>query len=149
MSRILDAIDANGGMASTAELVRVGVERWELDMAVAYGRVLRVRKGLWARPELSRLAVDAQRGGGRLACVSALTYHGVIEPVPGRVHVCAPSWASSWRPGRPKADVVRHWDRPREEGDRMAVSVQDAWAQFALCREVAGRDVRLVRADSL
>jgi hypothetical protein len=34
-------------------------------------------------------------------------------------------------------------------GDRMAVTPQDAWAQFALCREVAGRDVRLRQPDSL
>jgi hypothetical protein len=149
VSRILDAIDEYGGMASTAELRRRGVERWELDIAVMYGRVLRVRKGLWARPELSRLAVDAQRGGGRLACVSALVYHGVIEPVPGRLHVSAPAWAASWRPGRPRADVIRHWNRTEHPGDRMAVAAEDAWAQFALCREVAGRDVRLRRTDSL
>lgn len=149
MSRILDAIDRWGGMASTAELAHSGVERWELDIAVMYGRVLRVRKGLWARPDLTPAAIAAQRGGGRLACVSALAYHGLIEPVPGRLHVSAPQWVFSWRPGSPHADVIRHWSRTTEPGDRMAVSPHDAWAQFALCREVAGRDVRLIRTDSL
>jgi hypothetical protein len=149
MSRILDAIDTFGGMASTAELARCGVERWELDIAVMYGRVLRVRKGLWSRPGLPQLVVAAHRSGGRLACVSALAFHGVIEPVPGRLHISAPLWAGSWRPGAPRADVVRHWNRTAAPGDRLAVTPEDAWAQFALCREVAGRDVRLRRPDSL
>ncbi|HTL40080.1 MAG TPA: hypothetical protein VL294_01245 [Pseudolysinimonas sp.] len=149
MSRILDAIDHFGGMASTGELASRGVERWELDIDVFYGKVLRIRKGLWARPGLSELAVQAQRAGGRLACVSALAYHGVIEPVPGTLHVAAPLWAASWRPGRPNADVIRHWSRNEQRGDRMAVAPEDAWAQFALCREVSGRDVRLRQTDSL
>jgi hypothetical protein len=51
----------------------------------------------------------------------------------------------SWRPRGRRERVVRHWSRRPIEGDRLAVSAQAAWAQFALCRAVAGRDVRLRR----
>jgi len=149
VSRIIDAIDHWGGIASTAELASRGVERWELDIAVMYGKVFRVRRGLWARLDIPPAVVAAQRGGGRLACVSALAFRGVIDDVPGRLHVSAPQWAASWRPGSPRADVVRHWSRDPLDGDRFSVSEKVAWAQFALCREVAGRDVRLRRTDSL
>jgi hypothetical protein len=147
--RILRIIDRRGGIAATRELRAEGVDRDMLDIAVQYGRVMRVRKGWWARPEMPRLPLLAHRAGGRLACVSALEYHGIIEPVPGRVHISAPAGVSRWRPGQPRSDAIRHWSRRVQPGDRMAVTVDVAWEQFALCREVASRDVRLTAADSL
>ncbi|HEX7835640.1 MAG TPA: hypothetical protein VF479_09260 [Pseudolysinimonas sp.] len=147
MQFVLAAIDRWGGIASTSELAASGVERSILDIAVMYGKVIRVRKGLWSRPELPREVLDAHRAGGRLACVSALAFHGVIEPVDG-LHVAAPFDVTKWKP-RPRRDVVRHWSRRPIPGDKLAVTVEAAWAQFALCRAVAGRDVRLRRTDSL
>jgi hypothetical protein len=149
MRIVLRAIHRWGGIASTAELAASGVERQLLDIAVMYGRVVRVKKGLWADPEIPAEVVAAYRAGGRLACVSALAYHGVIEQPECGIHICAPEWVSRWRAPRPDATVTRHWSRRPVAGDRFAVSVQVAWAQFALCRGVAGRDVRLRRTDSL
>jgi len=148
MQFVLAAIDRWGGIASTAELAASGVDRSFLDIAVMYGNVLRVKKGLWSRPELPPEAVAAHRAGGRLACVSALAFHGIIEPVEG-LHVAAPLNVTKWKPGESRLGVVRHWSRRALPGDRLAVSVETAWAQFALCRAVAGRDVRLRRTDSL
>jgi hypothetical protein len=148
MQFVLAAIDRWGGIASTAELAASGVDRTFLDIAVMYGRVIRVKKGLWSRPELPDDVLAAHRAGGRLACVSALAFHGVIEPVDG-LHVAAPFDVTKWKPGAARPGVVRHWSRRALPGDRLAVSAETAWAQFALCRAVAGRDVRLRRTDSL
>lgn len=148
MKSVFRAIDRWGGIATTAELRASGVERSILDVLVMYGRVIRVRKGLWAKPHLPPDVLAAQRLGGRLACVSALAYHGVIEPVPGPLHVSAPEGVTKWR-GRSARAAIRHWSRRVHTGDRFAVSAEAAWAQFALCREVAGREVRLRRTDSL
>ena len=147
MQFVLAAIDRWGGIASTAELAASGVERSLLDIAVMYGNVIRVKKGLWGRPDLPPEVIAAHRAGGRLACVSALAFHGVIEPVDG-LHIAAPFDVTKWKP-TPRRDVVRHWSRRALPGDKFAVTEQVAWAQFALCRGVAGRDVRLRRTDSL
>ena len=143
---ILDLIDRHGGIAYTRELSRV--PRNVLDVAAWYGTVLHVKKGVWAAPGLDPVVASAIRAGGRLACVSALAYHGVIEPG-HELHICAPLGVISWRPRGSRERVVRHWSRRPAPGDRIAVDVETAWAQFALCRAVAGRDVRLRRGDSL
>ena len=144
---ILDLIERHGGIATTWELARV--PRNVLDVAAMYGTVLHIKKGLWGLPTLDPLAVSAQRAGGRLACVSALVFHGVIEPGHHELHVCAPEGVVSWRPRGRREKVVRHWSRRALPGDKLAVTPEVAWAQFALCRAVAGRDVRLRRTDSL
>ncbi|MEO8262698.1 MAG: hypothetical protein ABI566_09025 [Pseudolysinimonas sp.] len=146
MQFILDLIERRGGLAYTRELSRV--PRNVLDVAAMYGTVLHVKKGLWALPTIDPQVVKAHRSGGRLACVSALVYHGVIEPGHD-LHICAPHGVTSWRPRGSRVGVIRHWSRRPVAGDRFAVSVEVAWAQFALCRAVAGRDVRLRQRDSL
>jgi hypothetical protein len=146
---VLDAISDCGGLATTAELASRGVERQQLDIAVMYGRVLRIKKGLWATPDFTPQALPALRAGGRLACVSALVFHGEIEDAGFDLHLAAPLGVTSWHPRRNRRDVVHHWSRQPLPGDRLAVSSATAWAQFALCRGVAGRDVRLRRTDSL
>ncbi len=149
MQLVVDAIRACGGLATTAELAARGVERQQLDIAVMYRRVLRIRKGLWATLDFTPAALPALRAGGRLACVSALVFHGEIEDAGFDLHLAAPLGVTSWHPRREREEVVRHWSRRALPGDRLAVSAETAWAQFALCRAVAGGDVRLRRTDSL
>ena len=120
-----------------------------IDIACMYGRIWRVRKGLWCLPDLPAPVVRAQRAKGRLACVSALVYHGVIDDTGFDLHVAARAGQVSWHPVPSRDDLVRHWSRRPLAGDRFAVSPETAWAQFALCREVAGSEVRLRRPDSL
>lgn len=145
MQIVLKALERRGGIASTREMNASGVERQLLDIAVMYGTIVRIKRGLWALPSVRPEAIAAHRAGGRLACVSALAYHGVIDDPPGGIHISAPAWVSKWHSPRMDPAVVRHWSRRRIAGDRFAVSVAEAWAQFALCRAVAGRDVRLRR----
>jgi len=120
-----------------------------IDIAYGYGRIWRVRKGLWCLPDLDRAVLQSQRVKGRLACVSALVYHGVIDDADFDLHVSARVGQVSWHPIPSRPDVVRHWSRSPLDGDRFAVSRETAWAQFGLCKAVASGDVRLQRTDSL
>jgi hypothetical protein len=143
------ALRRSDGLATTQELKLRGVDRGMIDVAYMYGRIWRVRKGLWCLPELPRDVLRAQRAKGRLACVSALVHHGVIEDAGFELHVSAREGQVSWHPVAARDDVVRHWSREPLDGDRFAVTAQVAWRQFAVCRRVASADVRLVETDSL
>ncbi len=149
MKFVLDALERRGGVATTAELARLGVDRQRLDIAVMYRRIIRVKRGVWALPSVAPEVIAAHRAGGRLACVSALAFHGIIDETETGLHIAAPSWVKKWRSRHTRDHVVAHWSRRQAAGDCLAVSVEIAWAQFALCRAVAGRDVRLRRTDSL
>lgn len=143
MQKLFDLIASHGGVAYTRELSHI--PRNVLDVYVMYGRVLRVKKGMWALPDLDPLAIAAIRAGGRLACVSALAYHGVIAREGAGLHICAPAGVANWRPRPGKAPVVRHWSRAPQPGDRLAVTVEAAWAQWELSRrsrEKVERDAR-------
>lgn len=130
-------------MATTRQLRDRGIDRMVLDIAAMYELVLRVRKGLWAAPDIPPLVVAAQRAGGRLACVSALAYHGIIDDAESGLHICAPPGVIGWHPSRRGDRAVRHWSRSPLDGDAFAVSADLAWAQFGLCRAVASSDVHL------
>lgn len=147
MKLLLDLIERKGGIAYTHELAYF--PRNVIDVSAMYGLLLHVKKGVWALPTVDPLVVAGIRAGGRLACVSALAFHGVIETGTHQLHVSAPDGVVSWRPRGRREGVIRHWSRTPLPGDRLAVSAEAAWAQFALCREVHGRDVRLRRPDSL
>ena len=149
MQKVIEVLRSWDGLATTRELHMRGVDRGMLDVAVMYGRIHRVRKGLWCLPDLAPSVRAAQRAKGRLACVSALVHHGVIEDEDFGLHVSARLGQVSWHPAPERSAVVRHWSREPLDGDRFAVSADVAWAQFALCTQVAGRDVRLRQPDSL
>jgi hypothetical protein len=149
MQMVIDALRRSDGLATTDELLSRGIDRGMIDIALMYGRIRRVRKGLWGVLELPPAVVASQRAKGRLACVSALVHHELIDEAEFGLHVSAPLGQVSRHPLAPRHGVVRHGSRAPLDGDRFAVSENVAWAQFALCREVAGRDVQLRRPDSL
>ena len=149
MQQVIDALRRSDGLATTSELRARGIDRGMIDIAYMYGRIWRVRKGLWCIPDLARPVLQAQRAKGRLACVSALVYHGLIDDEGFDLHVSARLGQVSWHPVPSRKGVVRHWSRTPLDGDRFAVGPETAWAQFALCSAVAGGDVRMRRTDSL
>jgi hypothetical protein len=149
MQMVIDVLRHSGGLATTDELLMKGIDRGMIDIALMYGRIRRVRKGLWGVLDLPTAVIESQRVKGRLACVSALVHHEVIEEADFALHVSAPQGQVSWHPVPTRRGLVRHWSRAPLDGDRFAVSESVAWAQFALCRQVAGRDVRLRQPDSL
>lgn len=149
MQMVIDALLRSDGLATTDELLSRGIDRGMIDIALMYGRIRRVRKGLWGVLDLPPAVIASQRVKGRLACVSALVHLEVIEEAEFGLHVSAPQGQVSWHPLAPRHGLVRHWSRAPLDGDRFAVSESVAWAQFALCVQVAGRDVRLRQPDSL
>lgn len=123
-----------GGLARTADLLALGREPDLIQMAVYYGRLIRVRRGWFAVPETPASVLDACRVGGRLACVSALEYHGVLSESPERLHVAVPRSASRLRDiGR---DVTVHWTRAELSGDHCAVAIDVALEQARSCAAI-------------
>jgi hypothetical protein len=119
-----------GGVARTSELLRLGHEAEWIRMAVYYGRIIRIRRGVFGNLDLPAAVIDAWRVGGRLACVSALEHHGVIKRTnrPPHVHVERNASRLRLRPG-----VVVHSSRRARTGDRWAVSVEQALRQALRC----------------
>jgi hypothetical protein len=121
----------HGGVFFTDEAYRAGETQSILYWSVAYGTIIRARRGVYCDPRLPEPALRALRVGGRLACVSALAHHG-LAPHPAEVHVVVPANAARLR--IPESGVVVHWSRRRLAGDRLAVSVEEAHRQAARCR---------------
>lgn len=121
-----------GGIAKTSELLALGYSRRTIEAAVGYRRLIRVRKGWYAERDLPPEVIAACRIGGRLACVSALAYHGVFPTQHGALHIEVPANASRLR--LPEREVVLHWTAFAAEGTRLAVAVGAALAQSARCR---------------
>src|SRR4051812_8104914 len=124
-------IDA-GGIASTGELVRGGYPHELIRVFGSYGVVVNVSHGWWALPGLAAAVGLARQLGGRLACVSALEYHGQLtvgssDDIQGHYGLHIALGRSAKRPHG--VDVTVHWSRRRLDGDRQAVSAEVAWEQ--------------------
>lgn len=120
------------GIARTSELLAIGYGPENIEGAVAYGQLIRVRKGWYAAKDVPKAAIEACRVGGRLACVSALAYHGVIPDERGPLHVEVSANASRLR--HSSRGTVLHWAVLPSHGTRQAVSLAAAVAQAARCR---------------
>jgi hypothetical protein len=124
-----------GGIASTQQLDDAGYWQSMIQLWSMYGRIINVCKGWWATPYTLPQLIAARRAGGRLACVSALAYHGRVawsEPL----HI---SLSRSRKRPRDRA-LVLHWSRTPPPGDQHAVSVEVAREQARRCgaRRAAG-----------
>lgn len=133
------ALEPYGGLASTRELRQRGITAEILTVLVARGLVLRVRRGSYASPHLSSTVLAAAALGGRLTCLSALAHHGLLDE-PSELHVLLPRSASRVHPA---ANVIIHWARAANGGDRRAVSVEVATEQAGRCRAGSRYPVRV------
>lgn len=138
MPNVDEAVQLCGGIASTADLLAWRIPRDWIRMAVNYGRIVRIRRGWFASLDTPPEAIEARRVGGRLACTSALEYHGVFEKADPALHVAVPIYLSRLRAAAGSRPVVVHWYRREPKGDALAVSVEEAWAQRARCRALHG-----------
>ncbi|GAB3599785.1 DUF559 domain-containing protein [Microbacterium tumbae] len=77
MTRIEEVLTERGGIARRGDLVRARVGRRHLEQSIAAGRVIRLRKGVYALPGVASDIVTAARHGGELACGDALKAQGV------------------------------------------------------------------------
>ncbi len=145
MRKVLRDLENLGGLASYRELLALGNDRWDIEIPVMYGRLLRVRQGWFSLPGEHAEVVRAWRVGGRLACLSALAWHEG-RPMPPDLHVEVPANTARLRSPddarRPLGGgerVVVHWARRPGSGDRRAVGVGDAWAAATRCNAASVR----------
>ena len=95
-----------GGIASTREILARGYETETIRLVASYGRIVPVRQGWYAVPEMPRDSMRAWRAGGRLSCISAAVHHGLWEHNVDELHVRVAANAS--RVERSSC-VVLHW----------------------------------------
>ena len=134
MFRIQRDIASLGGLAAAYELISRGHDLDMMRVLSRSGRVIvRVRKGWYANPGFGDDLYAAWAARGRLACVSALAYHGLGEQ-PARLHVALQRSARSPE----DSAVIAHWSREDLPGDRRAVSVEVALRQASRCRAAKG-----------
>ncbi len=155
MARIDAEIRRIGGIASTRELAAAGFSPGYLRAATSSRAITRVRKGWYANADPDIDVLRAWRVGGRLACVSAASHHGLwVLDSWTTLHVSVPVTAARLRAPRshqrrladtPDADTRIHWDGPNRYGDRAAVPVETALIQAFRC---AGIDVGFVLMES-
>jgi hypothetical protein len=124
----------HNGLVRTRELIAIGENDELIRIARNYGRILHVRQGWWALPGTPEVLVRAWRAGGRLACVSALAFHGVLPDLGDPLHVEVGAASKGAR----TPDVVVHWSTDQSDDDRRAVSVEVAVRQARRCRAAAG-----------
>ena len=127
------ATAALGGIARRSDLRRMGLDDEIVRIFVAYGKLRRVRQAWYALPDADAEAVRACEIGGRLACASALRFHG--EPIgdDGVLHVEMPANAVARMPEGGWAGVKLHWPRHPSPGNRAVVVAEAAWRQWARC----------------
>jgi hypothetical protein len=118
-----------GGIASTRQLDEAGYWQSMIQLWSMYGRIINVCRGWWATPYTLPQLIVARRAGGRLACVSALAYHGRVE-WSEPLHILL--GASRKRPR--DHTLVLHWSRRKLAGDQHAVSVEVALDHARRCR---------------
>lgn len=68
---IEDVLRHRGGMARTAALLQAGHSRTQLDTALAAGRIVRVRRGIYSLPEEAGVLTLALHHNALLTCLSA------------------------------------------------------------------------------
>lgn len=109
------------GVASYSSLRDSGLSERGIQRAVRSGRLRRVRRG-WYAAGPPDVVEDAVRKGGALACVSALSFHGVWTMRDPRTHVVAA------RGTRATDDIRVHWvDRvPRYVVEELPAAISRA-----------------------
>lgn len=125
---------ALGGIARRSDLRRFGLDDEMVRVLVGGGRLMRVRQAWYALPGTDSHAVRACRMGGRLACASALRFHGVAVGDDGALHVELPAnGAVRWFEGGWEHVVRVHQPRRASPGDRAAIAVATARRQWERC----------------
>ncbi|GAA1056520.1 hypothetical protein GCM10009571_15930 [Agromyces luteolus] len=124
---------ALGGIARRSDLRRIGLDDETLRLLVGRQRLLRVRQAWYALPGTDNDAVRACRIGGRLACASALRFHGEHLRDDGVLHVELPANGSARRLDGGVERIRLHQPRRPSSGDRAAVDVMTARLQWERC----------------
>lgn len=132
------AVAQHGGLVATHELYVAGWTRNTLATEVQRGRLMRVRSGWFALPDLHPTIVRAARVGGPATCVTGLALHGAWVRHSSDVHVRVTANASrlrdpSDRQRRLTRGAVVHW-RPRRGTSRVLLDRLDCLDDMLDCQ---------------
>jgi len=127
-----DWIERRGGIAHTHDALRAGFTGYAIHAAVKASVVRRIRRSWLATPQAPPLLTRAAASGGRLACLTAASHHGLWVLDDEHVHLAAPPNAGHLRSG----DALVHWARGPIPTDRYALvePVINALWQVADCQ---------------
>lgn len=114
------------------QLRETGLSGHDIAREVAGGRLIRLRRGRYARIDLHSDLVRAGKHGARLDCVSLLAAIGVFVHSHQGLHLQIEMGAS--RRPTPAADVVRHWRRSSCRREALAADIREALAQAVRCQ---------------
>lgn len=117
---------------STSDLREAGLTKRRIATAVQQGRLIRLRLGRYAPEHTPDIFIDAARWGGRVDCISLLSYLGVFVHTQDGPHIQVDRNATRL-PLRP-ARVRRHWRSSSAPAASMAVEVVEALTQAVLCQ---------------
>lgn len=116
------------------QLIRNGMSTHAITAAVREGRLLRVRRGLYALPDTKPEVVSAVRVGGRLTCLTLLRLIGVFVLAQPGLHVQVAAHLSRSRGRRPDGAVL-HWAVPcADEAPLHVASLYDAVRHAVRCQ---------------
>lgn len=117
-----------------ADLLQRGISGRAITEAVRAGRLLRVRRGIYALPDTAEQLVAAVRVGGRISCLSLLQMIGVFVHLNACLHVDVPVDLSRSRCRRPDGARL-HWSADsKTSGDGHLASIEDAVRQSVRCQ---------------
>jgi hypothetical protein len=116
----------------------MGLDDQMVRIIVSYGGLHRVRQAWYALPDTHVDVVRACQVGGRLACASALRFHGEGVADDGVLHIEVPANAVARVPDSGWANVRVHWPRHPSTGNRAVIDAEAARRQWERCGR-AGR----------
>jgi len=123
-------------MVRTQHLRQRGVTHRQIAAAVADGRLIRLRRGVFGATDLSTDCVDAARCLGRLTCVSELQRRKVfVLHRPDRLHLHVAPSSSRLPVGVKNHRVHRDELRRTPVPDSLSVEFLDALVHAVCCQE--------------
>ncbi|WP_159448747.1 type IV toxin-antitoxin system AbiEi family antitoxin domain-containing protein [Demequina sp. NBRC 110053] len=147
---VRQVIEHAGGVCRTSDLLREGASERAIATAVVNGSIRRVSRGLYAVHDADPALVIAASLGGALACVSALSRHGVLLLHPRRApHVAVVNgFSRSTRARRRAASVAQIHYCSALPPMRGPAHVQDVATALDLAGRCLDRREHLVAVDS-
>lgn len=125
-----------GHVATTGQLLSLGLTRRQIDAAVRSGAFIRPRNGVVACPHLDRDELLAAQSGVRLDCITVLRSHGIWtgSHVGLHVRVARGDKEAHERIRRLRPQTAIHWRLPQGSGSsRLQTEVADALRQATRC----------------
>lgn len=111
MHAFADVARSLGGVARAHELATTSAQKRALQRSVARGDLRRLRRGVYAAGDVHPDIAAAAAVGGRVAGVSALSFHGLWVPpgVTALLHVEVGDEMEARKCARAGRPVVTHW----------------------------------------